>query len=1224
MNKVPDIKTWQFWIDRGGTFTDIVASRSDGYSVVKKILSENPEMYSDASVEGIRQILGIAAETPLPIDIIETVKMGTTIATNALLERKGEPTVLLITEGFRDVLKIGYQNRPELFALQIQLPQMIYSRVIEVCERYSAKGEKLLALDVENLAYQLKQAYSDGFRSCAIVFMHGYRFPENEINAAKVAKETGFTHISVSHVISPLIKIVSRGDTTLVDAYLSPVLDRYVKQVESRFGSSSKLMFMQSNGGLINCRKFRGKDSIFSGPAAGVVGAVRTSIMAGFEKVISFDMGGTSTDVAHFSGEYERTVESEVSGMRIRTPVMSIHTVAAGGGSMLSFDGSRLRVGPESAGANPGPACYRRSGPLTVTDANVMLGRIVPRYFPKVFGRKGDLSIDADIVRQKFDALALRIKNATGEATTPEATAEGFLRIAVEIMANAIKKISLQRGYDVSTYTLCSFGGAGGQHACDVAEALGIRKIFIHRYAGVLSAYGMGLADIRAVKQKSVELCLEESLNSYLENIFEELKKQAEQEVMEQNRTVIPRYVKNNITILYKLHLKYEGTESFLPVNYSKDMGLMRKAFEELHNQRYGFVQGEKTLVVDSALLEMIQSIEIPRDLFLASQTEVLPESAAMYMGGRWNKTPVFKREELKPGKMVEGPAIITEDAGTNVIPLGWRAKLNTSGHIIISRGSEYAKKKPVKRKNGSVLPNPSVPDPVMLEVFNNMFRAVAEQMGVILQNTSTSVNIKERLDFSCAVFDGHGSLVANAHHIPVHLGSMSQSVKSLIKEKADEIRQGDVYISNNPYNGGTHLPDITVITPVFTENAQKSQEPKPLFYVACRGHHADIGGLTPGSMPPHSRSLEEEGVLIDNMLLVRDGSFSEKKIMDRLINCKFPARNPKQNITDIKAQIAANTYGVLQLQSIVENYGLSTALSYMHYLQETADMSVRRAIDVLHDAEYSSEMDCGAVIKVKITIDRKEQTATIDFSGTSEQMENNFNAPPSIARAAVLFVFRCLVSDDIPLNEGCMTPLNIIIPQGCILNPLYPAAVSAGNVETSQVLVDVLFAALRVKAASQGTMNNFTFGNERYQYYETICGGSGAGNGFDGTDAVHANMTNTRITDPEVLEWRFPVRLKQFSIISDSGGEGMYRGGKGVKREIEFLESMTAAIVSERRSVKPFGLQGGGYGSVGKNFIIRRNGLKENLPSTAVTEVNRGDIFVIETPGGGAIGIKK
>jgi 5-oxoprolinase (ATP-hydrolysing) len=1220
MTAAASLARWEFWIDRGGTFTDIVAKSPAGKLVIHKLLSENPERYIDAPVQGIRDILGIPDNAPIPAEQIAVIKMGTTVATNALLERKGDRTLLIITKGFRDALRIGYQNRPDIFARNIILPEMLYEQVIEVEERYSAQGEELIPVNINAVRPTLQAAYDQGIRSCAIALMHSYRYPAHETEIATIANEIGFTQVSVSHKVSPLMKLVSRGDTTVVDAYLSPILRRYVDQVSNQLDAEArgkrqeargkesfspvKLMFMQSNGGLVDAQVFQGKDSILSGPAGGIVGAMQTSLMAGFDKIISFDMGGTSTDVAHYNGEYERTFETEIAGVRLRTPMMAIHTVAAGGGSILHFDGARYRVGPDSAGANPGPASYSKGGPLTVTDCNVMVGKLQPQFFPKVFGVNGDAALDAAVVRRKFADLVAEI----GDNRTPEQVATGFLAIAVEKMASAIKKISLQRGYDVSEYTLCCFGGAGGQHACLIADALGMKQVFIHPYAGVLSAYGMGLADVRVIKEQAVESVLNEALVSQLRQMLDQLEAEGKEETNRQNA----KDTKVVEEVLRKVHLRYEGTDAALVVNFG-DVETIRNDFEQAHRQRYGFVV-EKALIVEAISVEVVGKSDVPDEQVIARVTDKQATPIAtvqMYTDHTWHETPVYKREDLQPGDCISGAVIIIEATGTNVIEPGWEAQVSDRNHLILNRlqGSGF--------RDLGLRSFDSKPDPVILEIFNNLFRAIAEQMGITLQNTSSSVNIKERLDFSCAIFDSNGQLIANAPHIPVHLGSMSESIKALITAKGYIFKPGDVYASNNPYNGGTHLPDITVITPVFDNSSHY-----PIFYLASRGHHADIGGIAPGSMPPNSCTVNQEGVLIDNFQLVEQGKTREKELIELLTNNLYPARNPSKNIADLQAQIAANERGVQELSKMVEHYGLETVQAYMGFVQDNAEESVRSVIDVLKDGSFTYLLDNGSVIKVAISINKSTRTAIIDFTGTSPQLASNFNAPSAVCKAAVLYVFRTLVNDDIPLNAGCLKPLEIIIPEGCMLNPRYPAAVVAGNVETSQAITDALYGALDVLAASQGTMNNFTFGNERYQYYETICGGSGASADFDGTDAVQTHMTNSRLTDPEVLEWRFPVLLESFSIRSNSGGKGLHHGGNGVSRRLRFLEPMTAGILSNHRVIPPFGLHGGGSGAVGRNWVECSGYTLENLGSTATVEMQPGDVFVIETPGGGGYGV--
>ena len=1194
-------KTWQFWVDRGGTFTDVVARRPDGSLVTHKLLSENPESYRDAAVEGIRHLLGIARADTIPASVIDAVKMGTTVATNALLERKGDRTALITTKGFRDALRIGYQARPHIFDRHIVLPEMLYETVVEIDERVTASGDVLAALDRDAARRSLEEVYASGIRSVAILFMHGYRFIDHERQVAELAREIGFTQVSASHQISPLMKLVGRGDTTVVDAYLSPILRRYVDQVAGEMGDT-RLMFMQSNGGLTDARLFQGKDAILSGPAGGIVGAVRTAAQAGFHKIISFDMGGTSTDVAHYDGEYERAFETLVAGVRMRAPMMQIHTVAAGGGSVCVFDGARYRVGPESAGANPGPACYRRGGPLTVTDCNVMVGKLHPDFFPKVFGQNQDEPLDAAVVERKFAALAAEIERATGDRRTPQEVADGFLKIAVQNMASAIKKISIERGYDVTEYTLCCFGGAGGQHACLVADALGMKTVFIHPFAGVLSAYGMGLADIRAIRERTVEAVLEDALVPRLAATLDELAAEAVQEIARQGVGEAEREVHRRV------YLKYQGTDTAQVIDFGTASN-MAAAFQDAHRQRYGFVMPEKPLVAETAVAEAVGRAVPVEEPASAPPAPSLPSprgTLRAHMAGEACDAPVYDIADLGPGNRIDGPAVIAEPVATTVVEPGWRAEITEKGHTVLTRVVPLRRSEAIGTHC----------DPVMLEVFNNLFMSIAEQMGVTLQNTAYSVNIKERLDFSCAVFDAEGQLIANAPHMPVHLGSMGESVRAVIANNAGAIAPEDVYVLNAPYNGGTHLPDITVITPVFDAGNGRI-----LFYVGSRGHHADIGGTMPGSMPPDTRTVEEEGVLIDNFKLVDRGAFREKEMRALLASGKYPARNLDQNIADLKAQIAANEKGVHELRRMVAHFGLDTVVAYMGHVQDNAEESVRRVIDVLKDGRFAYEMDDGSVIKVAVSIDREKRSARVDFTGTSAQRPTNFNAPSAVCRAAVLYVFRTLVDDDIPMNEGCLKPIEIFIPEGCMLRPAYPAAVVAGNVETSQCITDTLYGALGVMAASQGTMNNVTFGNARHQYYETVCGGSGAGPSFDGTSAVHTHMTNSRLTDPEVLEWRFPVLLECFEIRPGSGGRGTHRGGDGTCRRLRFREEMELAILSGHRRVPPYGIADGEPGSLGRNWVERVDGSRHPMTGTDATVMRPGDVFVLETPGGGGFG---
>ena len=1216
---------WEFWIDRGGTFTDLVARRPDDTLAVCKLLSEDPGRYADPAVAGIRRLLGVAAGAPIPAERISVVRLGTTVATNALLERKGEPTVLVITRGFADALRIAYQDRPRIFDLQIVRPEMVYSRVIEATERIGARGEVIIALDEDAVACGLRAAYDEGFRSAAVVCMHGYRYPAHEARIGEIARRVGFAQVSLSHATSPLMKLVSRGDTTLVDAYLSPILGRYVDQVASEL-AGVRLQFMQSSGGLTDARLFRGKDSILSGPAGGIVGMARTAQAAGFDKVIGFDMGGTSADVSHYAGEFERQYETQVAGVRMRAPMLSIHTVAAGGGSVLHFDGSRYRVGPDSAGAHPGPAAYRRGGPLTVTDANIMLGRIQPAHFPAVFGESGDQPLDAGIVREQFAALARRIGEAaggpspsqgsggpaarSGTSASPEQVAAGFLEIAVANMANAIKKISVQRGYDVTRYVLATFGGAGGQHACAVADALGITRVLIHPLAGVLSAYGMGLADVTAMRETAVEAPLAAGLLPELDRVAGRLEAGALAELAQQG--IGPGRARS----ARRAHLRYDGTDTALPVPLG-GVAEMVASFEQAYRQHFSFLMRDKTIFVEAVSVELVAASAapaggqppggIPRGQPPGpGQPGSAGATVAMYAAGARADVPLMRRQDLRPGQRVDGPALIVEDFATTVTELGWRAELTGLGDLLLTRVAA----RPEQHLAGTTV------DPVMLEIFNNLFMSVAEQMGVRLRSTAHSVNIKERLDFSCAIFDADGGLIANAPHIPVHLGSMGESIKIVVTRNAGRMQAGDVYVLNDPYHGGTHLPDITVVTPVF-DGAGRGV----LFYVASRGHHAEVGGITPGSMPAFSTLVEEEGVLIDNWLLVRGGVLREAQTLDLLRSAPYPSRNPEVNLADLRAQVAANEKGVQELRGMIAHFGLDVVRAYMGHVQDNAEEAVRRVITALSDGEYAYPLDSGAVIQVAVRVDREARTAQVDFAGTSAQLPGNFNAPSSVAMAAVLYVFRTLVADDIPLNSGCLKPVRVIIPPGCMLAPQYPAAVAAGNVETSQAITGALYAALGVMAEGSGTMNNVTIGNERYQYYETVASGSGAGRGFAGTDVVQTHMTNSRLTDPEILEWRYPVRLERYAIRHGSGGAGRWPGGDGGRREIRFLEPMTVTTLSSHRRVPPYGMAGGKPGALGRHWVQHADGSVTPMRGCDSVAVAAGDVFVIETPGGGGYG---
>ncbi len=1191
---------WQFWVDRGGTFTDIVGRTPQGEIRAHKLLSENPENYRDAAIQGIRDLMGVEAGQPMPSGEIDAVKMGTTVATNALLERKGDRTLLVTTRGFRDGLRLGYQARPRLFDRHIVLPEMLYERVVEVDERVMADGTIETALDVTDAKPQMEAAFQSGIRAVAIIFMHGYRYHDHEARMADLAREIGFTQVSVSHEVSPLMKFVGRGDTTVVDAYLSPILRRYVEQVAGELDSDRsgcRLMFMQSHGGLTAASLFQGKDAILSGPAGGVVGAVETSGMAGLNKIIGFDMGGTSTDVSHYDGEYERTFETEVAGIRMRAPMMQIHTVAAGGGSILHFDGSRFRVGPDSSGANPGPKCYRRGGPLSVTDANLMLGKINPDFFPAIFGPNGNETLDKDAVREAFEGLASEI----GDGRPCEEVAEGFRRIAVENMANAIKRISVQRGYDVTEYALTCFGGAGGQHACSIADVLGMTRIMIHPHAGILSAYGMGLADIRTNTDRAIERVLDQDSSAYTSQLLEE--------IAPENRKVLAQQgiAESDTQTFARAHLRYQGTDNALIVEQDSDL-VMRERFEAAHLQRFGFVTPEKDIIIEALSVETVGGgAEISEQEFpLSDQQAELQSETRFFSDGRWHDAPVFNRQKLLPGQKVTGPAVIIEPHGTIVVEDGWTAEITAKLHLLMIRTTPLNRTAAIGTHA----------DPVMLEIFNNLFMSIAEQMGVILANTAYSVNIKERLDFSCAIFDLDGELIANAPHMPVHLGSMDKSVQTIIANNRTAMAPGDVYVLNAPYNGGTHLPDITVVTPVFDDD-----DTTILFYVASRGHHADVGGVAPGSMSPRATSIEEEGVLIDNFKLVDRGRFCESELQELLSSGQYPCRNPVQNIADLKAQIAANEKGVQELRKMVDHFGLEVVHAYMQHVQDNAEESVRRVIDALKDCSFEYELDQGTIIKVKISVDKTARSATVDFTGTSPQQKTNFNAPEPVTRAAVLYVFRCMVDDEIPMNAGCLKPINIVIPEDCMLSPKYPAAVVAGNVETSQAVTDTLFGALGALAAAQGTMNNLNFGNDTHQYYETICGGSGAGPTHHGTSGVHTHMTNTRLTDPEILEWRFPVLLESFEIRPGSGGRGRFNGGDGTLRKIRFLEHMDCSLLTGHRRIPPFGLEDGNPGECGENSVRRLDGTVERLEGCDQTVLDAGETIIIKTPSGGGFG---
>ncbi len=1194
---------WQFWIDRGGTFTDIVARDPSGRLSTHKLLSENPGRYTDAAIAGIKQVLGVAPDAPIPPGAVAQVKMGTTVATNALLERRGECTLLLVNQGFADLLRIGNQARPRLFDLDVRLPTLLYERVAEVPGRVGVDGAEVEPLDEERARAALREARAAGIGACAIALIHAWKHPAMERRLAALAREEGFAQVSASHQVSPLLRLVPRGDTTVVDAYLSPILRRYVEQVAGEL-AGVRLYFMQSNGGLAEAGSFQGKDAILSGPAGGIVGAARTAASAGLERIIGFDMGGTSTDVALYDGAFERTFETEVAGVRVRAPMMAINTVAAGGGSVLHFDGARFRVGPDSAGANPGPACYRRGGPLTVTDANVMVGKIQPRHFPAIFGPGGDQPLDAEIVRESFAALAAEVAAATGEAgQDPRAIAEGYLRIAVANMTLAIKQVSIQKGHDPARFALQCFGGAGGQHACLVADELGMGTVFLHPYAGVLSAYGMGLADQGALREQAMELPFGPGALPDLERVAGLLAEDATAALVAQGAE------RERIRVRRQVHLRYEGTEAALPVDLGP-VDQVAAGFTTAHRARFGFATPERTLIAEAVAVEATAPGEPVLEPDLPSRESGGPEPldrVLLWTGGQERDAPIFDRASLRTGDRIPGPALVRESVATIVIEPGWTAELTERNHILLRRTQPRAH---------AVASGTERADPVLLELFNNLFMHVAEQTGMVLRNTSLSVNIKERLDFSCAIFDADGNLVANAPHVPVHLGAMGESVKHVMRLRGTSLRPGDAVALNNPYGGGTHLPDVTVITPVFDEAGREIR-----FFVGSRGHHADIGGLTPGSTPPDSRSLEEEGVVIDDFLLVEAGRFREQEFRALLASARYPARSPDVNVADIKAQVAANEAGVQELGRVVGQFGWEQVRAYMRHVMDNAEESVRRVLDRIGDGAFDYTMDDGSPLRVAVRVDRARRDAVVDFTGTGPQRGDNFNAPPAVTRAAVLYVFRCLVGADIPLNDGCLKPIEIRVPDGTFLSPAPGAAVVAGNTEVSQAVCNALFGALGAVACAQATMNNFLFGDANHQYYETICGGSGAGPGFSGASAIQTHMTNTRMTDPEVLELRYPVRLEEFSIRRGSGGAGRWRGGDGAVRRMRFLAPMTAVIVASRRTVAPFGLAGGADGIPGEQWVERADGSGEQLGGTDRVELQPGDLFAIATPGGGGYG---
>jgi 5-oxoprolinase (ATP-hydrolysing) len=1199
---------WQFWIDRGGTFTDVIARAPDGRLVVKKLLSENPTAYRDAAVAGVREALGLKPDEPVPADKIGAVKMGTTVATNALLERKGEPTLLAITKGFGDALTIGYQDRPDLFARKLVRIPPPHAEVAEIAERVGPDGAILTPLDEDAARASLQAARDRGLASIAIVLMHGYRYPAHERRLTEIARETGFTQISTSHDVSALIKLVGRGDTTLADAYLSPVLRHYVDQFCGALGDGVAPQFMKSSGGLANAAAFHGRDAILSGPAGGIVGMVGSAAPLGKARLIGFDMGGTSTDVSHYAGRLERDNESIVAGTRIRAPMLRIHTVAAGGGSICRWDGARLLVGPESAGANPGPAAYGRGGPITVTDCNVLLGKIQPDHFPKLFGPDGDQPLDRQVVAQKFAAVAAEV------GLPPETLAEGLLSIAVQQMANAIKRITIARGHDVTVgYSLIGFGGAAGQHVCLVADALGVDEILLHPLAGVLSAYGMGLARPSAIRERSLGLKLDDDCAAALAEVEAQLADQARTDLAPEAQTT-------SETLLF-VRLADSDNAIELPLAPPAEVAT---AFAAAFRQRFGYAPHNQ-LVVDRIRVELTEAGETRGPLPApAATTETAPDIVTAWLAGGRHDVPLHQRAALAPGRIVAGPAIIVDALATTVVEPGWRAEVLAEGTLALTRTGTATN--PI-----ATIDDTAAPDPIRLEIFNSLFMAIAEEMGGALQHSASSINIRERLDFSCALFDGAGRLVANAPHMPVHLGSMGESVRTILRQRGPRpdgvprdgrgLRPGDAYALNAPYDGGTHLPDITVIMPVFVANDDENGQATPAFFVAARGHHADLGGIAPGSMPPDSRSILDEGILFDNVLIVDEGNFLDDAVHAHLTADAWPARNPALNIADLKAQVAACQRGASALADLSATHGVATVAAYMAHGQAQAEAAVRQLIARLDDGHFAYAMDNGAEVVVAVKVDREARHVTIDFTGSSATLPDNFNAPMPVVRAAVLYVLRTMLDDPIPMNEGCLAPVTLIVPADSMLSPSYPAAVVAGNVETSQVITDALFAAFGAMAPAQGTMNNFTFGNETHQYYETIAGGSGAGPGFNGTDVIQTHMTNSRMTDPEVMEMRFPVIVEAFAIRAGSGGEGQWTGGNGATRRIRFREPMSANILANRRKIAPAGLAGGGDAAAGRNWVERADGTVEMLAATGSADLAAGDVFAIETPGGGGYG---
>lgn len=1195
---------WRFAIDRGGTFTDIVAWSPNDELHVHKVLSVDPQRRIDPAVRGMAEVL---ARHPAAAPVA-SIRLGTTVATNALLERKGEPTLLLTTRGFRDMLRIGFQNRPEIFARHIELPEVLYSGVVEADERIDAQGRVIRSLDEAALRRELAVARQRGLRSLAIALTHGFRYPAHERQAAAIARELGFEEIVVSHQAAPMLGLVSRGDTAVADAYLSPVLIGYLRRfkesVTARFGHP-RLSFMQSNGGLVDEAGFRGINAILSGPAGGVIGLVEAGADECPRKLIGLDMGGTSTDISIYAGELPRRFESEIDGVRIQAPMMDVHTIAAGGGSILHFTGGRLQVGPDSAGADPGPACYRRGGPATLTDCNVVLGRILPETFPRVFGPSGAESLDVAASHEALAVIAASVRQSGGPSFSTEEIAQAFISVAVARMANAIRELSLRHGHDASQFTLLAFGGAAGQFACAVSELLGISEILLHPLSGVLSAYGIGLAARRSLRRRSVELPLATHGLAVAQEALDRLEDDVRGELVRQG---VPA---DCLLFERKAQLRFVNSDTGIEVDWCSSDSMLAD-FSARHQGLYGFEHSSSKVIIASVAAEAIERVAPQAARTQALRTERPGKAKTvgleLWWDGAWRAGSMIERTDLRSLKSLDGPALIIEEGSTGWLAPGWVGTMDRQDRIVLTP------------RHSSVLSgrrqDHSHPDPMKLEVFDGLFMHVAKQMGVVLRQTASSVNIKERLDFSCAVFDGAANLIANAPHMPVHLGSMGASVAAVGRVHGVDLRPGDAYLLNSPYDGGTHLPDMTVVNPIFDAEGRHL-----LFFVASRAHHADVGGITPGSMPPRSRDIADEGALIPPTRIVRAGQFDEALVRGLLGGTRWPARNPQQNLADLKAQLAANARGIRELWRAVNEQGLDAVLAYMGHVQNNAEQCMRRAIRNLRAGHFEYELDNGQRIVLRISVDRSAGEATLDFSGTSEQQDNNFNAPLAVTTAAVIYVFRCLIDEPIALNAGCLRPLRIVVPAGSMLDPTPPRAVVAGNVETSQCIVDAIYGALGLQAASQGTMNNLTFGDENFQYYETIAGGSGAGPDYDGASGIQTHMTNSRLTDPEVLETRFPVLVREFSLRPGSGGAGLHRGGDGLVRRLEFCAPMTMAILSNHRRVAPFGLAGGEPGLTGSNRLLRRDGGSERLPASAEVSVDVGDEIEIATPGGGGFG---